>query len=517
MKRSFFLTAAVAVLIAAILSSCTFTDFFTSSVLDEPEEPEDGEITAETPRRLTIARYSGEQISPYVSKSTANRDIISLCYDSLIKLDSSLNAVPQICKSFDISGNTAVFYIDETALFSDGSHITASDCVYSFAKASEQDSVFRNRFSMIAGYDDTDTYIFTVRFTSDNIYNINLMSIPIIKAGSDIRQIPTGSGPYIFNSDEGGMFLTANGNAKTVPETERIDLLAFSNSEELLYNVNYGNVHLSYADLSEGSSSFRGTVEIKDFTTNNLIFAVVNRNKEYFAAPQAVKGLTYAVNREALVSSILSSASRGTWYPFNPDWSVTKEADLNPSIYSSATAHDFFNEAALTLSGTHRTWKGQPFELVILVNQESVIKTEIAEHIAENLKSFGFDAIVKTLKWDEMTAAVLAGEYDIFIGEMNLFPNMDIGSVMANELVTSARTLLPEQQPYAEEFLASVSDFYSGKTDMRTFLSFFQEELPFVPLCFSGGALAINRNVSGKFEPGCFCIFSDPETWKLEK
>ncbi len=517
MKKPFFVSTLIFALVLALLSSCTFTEFFTHSVLDEPDEPEENPIISAPKKNLTLPRYSGEQISPYGSKSTANRDIVSLCYGALITLDSSLNAVPQICDHFDIAGNTAVFYIDENALFSDGSHITASDCVYSFAKASANDSVFSNRFSVISGYDDTDTYVFTVRFATDNIYNVNLTSIPIIKAGSDLRGIPVGSGPYIFNSDEGGMFLTANRNASAIPLTERIDLLAFANTEELLYNINYGNVHLSYADLSEGSSSFRGTVEIKDFTTNNLLFAVVNRNREYFASADAVKGITYALNREGIVSNILSSSSRSVWYPFNPDWAATKEADLNTNIYSSNTAHDYFNSASLVLSGTQRVWQNQPLELVILVNQESIIKTEIAQHIAENLKSFGFGAVVKTLQWDDMTAAVLAGEYDIFIGEMNLFPNMDIMSVMMNELVLSARIAANEEQQYSEEFLSSVSDFYSGNIDVRTFLSVFQEELPFIPLYFSGGALAINRKISGSFSPCCFNLFSNPETWLLEQ
>ena len=517
MKNPFFVTTVIIALVLALLSSCTFTEFFTHSVLDEPDEHEDDPIIPATIKNFTLPRYSGEEISPYGSKSTANRDIISLCYGALITLDSSLNAVPQICDHFYIAGDTVVFYLDENAVFSDGSHITASDCVYSFAKASAADSVFKNRFSAVSGYDDTDTYVFTVRFTTDNIYNVNLTSIPVIKAGSDLRGVPVGSGPYVFNSDEGGMFLTANKNATVLPLTERIDLLAFANTEELLYNINYGNVHLSYADLSEGSSSFRGTVEIKDFTTNNLLFAVVNRNKEYFASQDAVKGITYALNREGIVSNILSSSSRSVWYPFNPDWSKTKEADLNTNIYSSNTAHDFFNSSALVLSGTQRVWNGQVVELVILVNQESIIKTEIAAHIAENLRNFGFGAVVKTLQWDEMKAAVLAGEYDIFIGETNIFPNMDIMPVMMNELVVSSRTASDEQPAYSEEFLSSISDFYSGKIDMRTFLSIYQEELPFIPLYFSGGALAINRKISGSFSPCCFNLFSDPETWVLEQ
>lgn len=509
-----------AVLLSAstLLSGCSFTEIFDHSILDEPNDDETVPEITEEPHRLTVAGYAGEQVSPYGSESRANRDIVSLCYDALITIDSEFNAVPQLCESFETDGKRVVFHLDPAASFSDGSRISAADCVYSFSKAEEKNSVFYNRFSDISSYEQTDTYTFTVTFKTENIYNINLTSIPIIKAGSDAYEnTPVGSGTYVFNSDEGGIYLTANKYSKNLPLTERIEVITVKNSEELLYNVNYGNIHASYADLSEGNSSFRGTVELIDFTTNDLIFAVVNKNKEHFQAPCAVKGITYAINREEMASNLLSSSSRSVWYPFNPDWAKTKEADLNSNIYSSNTAHDYFTEAGLVLSGTERVWNDQPLELTILVNQESLIKTEIAESIAKNLKSLGFNTVVKTLKWDEMQQAVLDGDYDIFVAEMNLFPNMDITSVTENELVLSAAGLnIHGDIGYSDEFNEAMVDFYSGKTDMRTFLSVFQEELPFIPLYFSGGALAINRNVSGEFAPNCFDLYTNAETWTIK-
>lgn len=116
-----------------------------------------------------------------------------------------------------------------------------------------------------------------------------------------------------------------------------------------------------------------------------------------------------------------------------------------------------------------------------------------------------------------MQQAVLDGDYDIFIAEMNLFPNMDITSVTNNSLVLSAAGQNDrEEVGYSDEFNEAVADFYSGTTDMRTFLSAFQEELPFIPLYFSGGALAINRNISGDFAPNCFDLYSGAETWTIK-
>ncbi len=518
MNRIKAFLGAVLLTASTLLSGCSFTEFFDHSILDEPDDGGSVPEISEDPRSLTVAGYAGEQVSPYGSESRANRDIVSLCYDALIDIDSSFNAVPRICESFEADGKKIVFHLDPTAKFSDGSQISASDCVYSFAKAEDKSSVFYNRFNQIKAYEETDRYTFTVTFSTDNIYNINLTAIPIIKAGSDIySNIPIGSGTYVFNSDEGGVYLTQNKYSKVPPLTERIEVLNVENSEELLYNVNYGNIHASYADLSEGNSSFRGTVELIDFTTNNLVFAVVNKNKEHFNDRNSVKGITYAINRDEMITNLLSSSSRSVWYPFNPDWEVTAKADLNKNIYSSTTAHDYFTQSGLVLSGTERVWNKQPLELTILVNQESLIKTEVAECVAKNLTSLGFKTVVKTLKWDEMQQAVLDGDYDIFIAEMNIFPNMDITSVTNNSLILSAAGLnIHGEEGYSDEFNEAVSDFYSGKTDMRTFLSAFQEELPFIPLYFSGGALAINRNISGEFAPNCFDLYAKAETWTIK-
>ena len=57
--------------------------------------------------------------------------------------------------------------------------------------------------------------------------------------------------------------------------------------------------------------------------------------------------------------------------------------------------------------------------------------------------------------------------------------------------------------------------FNSGNMSMRDFLSVFQEDLPFIPLYFNRGALAVNRVVSGSFDPAVGNIYNGIEFWKF--
>jgi len=493
------------------LCSCSLEDFIPKEEKPENDETETETDTTEEKSFFTVARYTGEELDVYKSSGRTNRDLLSLCYNGLIYVSENLTAVPDLCERYEIDGRRVDFYINPESRFSDGTQVKASDCVYSYAKAETFGSVYKNRFDIIIGYEATDEFVFTVWFSTDNISNVNLADIPIIKGGSDKSYFPVGAGDYYIIKDLAEIYLM-----KSNPEDKIENILVYDvdDAEELLYAINYGKISASYADLSSGASSFRSGVELIDFTTDNFIFAVVNRNKEYFADVDAVKGITYAIQRSEIISRLLSPSSKAVWYPFNPDWQRTVESELNEDIYSTQTANELFNSAGITLSGTVRVYNKMPVELVIVVNQENLIKVNVAERVAKDLTEMGFTATVNALKWDEMTAVITNGEYDIFIGEINLFSNMELNSILSNELYLTSLT----EEGLSLDFLSAYDDFYAGYTDMRTFLSAFQNEMPFIPLYFSGGALAVNRRVStdGGFSASVYSIYGNIAQWEYK-
>ena len=62
-------------------------------------------------------------------------------------------------------------------------------------------------------------------------------------------------------------------------------------------------------------------------------------------------------------------------------------------------------------------------------------------------------------------------------------------------------------------FSATLEAFANGTADIKTVLELFSEAMPFIPICYTRSALALNLSVKGDVEPSENFIFSKIETW----
>jgi len=499
----------------SLFSGCSVSEWIENELQDDPTlEDNNEENSTDYSVVFTLARYLGERLDPFLSKSRTNRDLLSLCYDPLIHVDSSSVAVGVIAESFEIYDNKVIFTLNPNARFFDGTPVSAADCEYSYSVALDAKSVYYDRFDYITDYEAVSSDKFAVYFDTNSIYNINLCDIPIIKRGTNGDFIPVGSGKYQIVRDNASVYLEKNPYS-FVDTGENFDISKImvhdiQSDEELFYNFNYNKVHGSYTDITDDGSEFRGNIETISFCDNSLVFAVVNKNfsHEFLSSPSFSKGLTYCIDREYICEKILSGGTQPVWYPFNPDWKVTVNADLNRDIYSTVSAHEYFNDCGLLLSGLDRVYNDEIAELRIVVNSESLTKIEVAESIAKDLENMGFSVTVKSLTWDKFIVAVTERSYDIYIGEVLLPQNMDISVLYSYGVNTG--------HGYVEEYIKdAVESFNVGDLSMRDLLSVFQEELPVIPLYFNRGALAVNRVVSGDFSPSVGNIYNGIEDWKF--
>ena len=80
-------------------------------------------------------------MDPFLSKNRTNRDLLSLCYDPLVSVDSSFDPICIIASEYEVYDDKVVFTLRQDACFFDGANVTAADCEYSYSIASNRDSV----------------------------------------------------------------------------------------------------------------------------------------------------------------------------------------------------------------------------------------------------------------------------------------------------------------------------------------------------------------------------------------
>lgn len=502
-KNKIFSVFATVLAFSLLLSSCATVDVPTG----DGEEPGTQE---KTETEFTAAYFSGETIDPYTSENRANRAIVGLCYDGLIFLDGEKNLTEELA-TVESDGKTATFVIKSGAKFSDGSSVTADDVIYSFERASAKNSVYSFRFEKyVSSWKKVSSDTVTVNFKSENVYNVNLFDFPIVKKNSS-GGYPEGTGVFKFTSKDGKLSLELNSYSEKAARAEikTVKLVEITDAQDLNYNFNYGTIHAAYADLSDGAQRYKGNVELVTFATNSLVYAVVNKSKNYLSSNEVSEAISLAIDRKGISSEFLDSLGDIVWQPFNLNWCELSNKDVKKDIYSSSEAHALFEKNGLTLRGTSRTYKGSAITLTVICNNEDRIRVRIANAVADSLKELGFSAEVVLYNWNDYKKAISSGDYDIYIAETQIPDNFDIRYMFTDGLVKTGGV-----SPTA--FLSALNGFYSGTVDVAEMLSAFKSDMPFIPLYYNRGALAINRLVSGNFAPTEADIFNGIEDWTVD-
>ena len=286
---------------------------------------------------------------------------------------------------------------------------------------------------------------------------------------------------------------------------QKIEAVGYTTPGDMMSDFNYGGTDALYADLSDGSSKYRGGSELSAFTTNSAIILVVNPNRPFFASYKNVcKGFTVGIDRDLLYSEALRGCAVMTWAPFNPSWSRTVEANLSDSNYDKAAAERFFYDARLYKDENWQyEYYGSKVNLRIVVDSDNRNHTALAQALSAQLTEMGFSTTVRQLASESYAEAVANKNYDILIAEVDIGYDMDIRHVFDEIGYDAGQTA----------FSAALEAFANGTADIKTVLELFSEAMPFIPICYTRSALALNLSVKGEVEPSENFIFPKIETW----
>lgn len=514
--RKFLLgTVALLVFLSLLLSGCSLTDLFSLEELDLGKDPSSSSEEDTPFSGMNVAFYTGEELDPFSSRYSINRALLSLCYEDLVTLDRELNAVSSLAE-ISVEDSRVTFFLKEEASFSDGSRVTAEDCVYSFRRASFEDSVWFPRFEKIISFTAESKYVFTVSFSENSRFSVNLLTIPIVKSGGKVNGVYVGSGRYVLSHEDGELCLRGRTDGRyTDPYAfTRIGLYRVEDTDEMTYLLNYGKVLASPVDLSADSIRYKGQVELISFPTLKMNFIALNFGKPYLEDPEVSRAISMALDRTGAVKKLYRGAAVPTWQPFSPAWNKTIESGIGADIYSTSEAGELLNEAGLTYRGAFRCWKGEKVTLTILCSG-SIISREIAEWLSESLHNVGFDTSIVSHTGTEYEKAIEKGDFDLYIGETVIAPDMDISFLLAEDFCHTARVFSVDENGLTslDVLSSNLEAFYSGNGDMRNVISAFTECQPFIPLWYTNGALAVNRIVNGDFVPGQYDVYAGIESW----
>ena len=190
----------------------------------------------------------------------------------------------------------------------------------------------------------------------------------------------------------------------------------------------------------------------------------------------ARRALGLGINRETLVSAVLSGHARAAQFPVSP------VSPLYPAELESLYSYDDF-AAAMEAAGLNT---GRTRTVTLLVNQENTFKVSAAEHIAQALSDFDLQIQVEALPWEEYAAALAAGNFDLYYGEVRLPANWDLSALVGTG---GSLNYGGWADPQTEQLLAACAAAEDRAAALSDLCAYLQQQAPILPLCFKSSSV----------------------------
>ena len=427
MKRFLALTLCLCLLLAGCSKSSgaylptgdglTYEDDYTGPT-NKPQ-------TEEKTQTISLPYYVDRSLNPYLCEDYTNRALLSLMYQSLFITDRDYVTRPLLCKSYAVTPElkTYTFYL-EAATFSDGTVLTAEDVVASL-NAAKESNFYAGRF----------LHITEILIATDGGITINLdtpmedlpilLDIPIVKAAEVADPRPIGTGPYVLYSAAGGESLRKRTDwwckADMAITADTITLFSATSTTNIRDQFEFADLSLVCADPgSDRYADYRCDYELWDCENGIFLYLTTSRNSEVFSNDSVRIALTHAIDRDMLVENFYRGFARSASLPASPLFPYYSKNLADRYSYDSVK----FLEAVKAAGMEGKT-------VVFLVNSDDSLRLRVARSIAKMLTDCGLVVELKALGTNACTEALKFRNFDIYLGQTKLSPNMDLSPFFA--------------------------------------------------------------------------------------
>lgn len=391
---------------------------------------QEGEVTtpdkAETSKeQILMPYYPAKSLNPYQCTDFVNKTVLSLLYQGLFATDQNYQSWPILCQSYQVSWDlkTYTFTLAE-ATFSDGTPVTAAD-VQASLKAAKKGSVYQGRFEHVDKISATEDGKVEIHMEIPCESLPLLLDVPIVKEAEVEAELPLGTGPYVLISGDQPTLQRRSGwwCTGSVPVTaQQIRLHPAGTPSELRDSFEFSNLSLVTTDPgSDNYADFHSDHELWESESGIFLYLGCNKDSEVLTNADIRRELLQAIDREGIISEIYRGFATAVTLPASP----------NSHYYNAALANQYpYDPMRLTQAVEEYREKASQ-DAVLLVNGDDGVRLRVANKIAQDLNRCGMKVRVNGLPTKEYVQALEKGEFDLYLGQTRLSPNMDLTAFFA--------------------------------------------------------------------------------------
>ncbi len=510
-ERAALLAVATALSLLAGCGELTLREDLTSSSSPSasPSSSSSSSSTADhQDRRLRFPCNLTDSFNPFTCKTATNLHLAALLYQPLVQLSEAYQVENVLAADVRLDGLVCTVTVDTTAKFTNGETLTADDVAASCRAAMQSPHYAASLANIEEVSAEGETLRITLRET--DAYFVNLLTFPIVQAGTQDDALPLGTGRYLLRGLESGEPILAANNlyyTDTQPAFRIIALVDNPDTREQAYDLRLGNLDLVAEDVTDKDVLNIGTAAYYD--TNALVYLGFQCSSGVTRDVALRTALAGALDSASILSEAYSGSGTSARTLLNPN----AFPDLTSSLPwgDSALLSEYLSTAGYTsddAEGYRVNADGQRLTLELLVNSDNPARYAAAEQLAQQCKAFGVEVVLSAEPYDTYVAALQNGEFDLYLAEVRLPLNFDLTALLSP--ASGAVFGFSED----EELLYTHMLFHTGGATAQQLVDQFEARLPFLPLFYHASSVVYTRELL-HVSPLQQDLFQNLEEWRF--
>lgn len=397
-----------------------------------PEEGGSSEeaATSEGGDLILAVLSDASSLDPHGANDVPSVVVQENIFETLVNTDENNEIVPGLAESWEpIDELTWSFTLREGVTFHDGEEFNAEVVKANLDRVRDEElgSPRANLYTMITNVEVVDEYVVEITteypfspLLSHLSHNSSGMISPAsiqadyeaIENGEDpfsvVSNNPVGTGYFKFESWNPGSEIRLVKNEDYWGEPVSVDSATFRvvpDSQVRAADLETGNVHIidpvqpnevSRIENSDNASILRQS-------SSSLAYLGFNTQKEPFDDPLVRRAISYAIDREAIISGIYEDYAIPANGPLAPGTFGYTE-DLDSIEYNMDEARALLEEAGMSDGFSTSIW-----------TNDNPQRQAIAVLVQESLAQLNIEASIEVLEFGAYLDQTAAGEHDMFI------------------------------------------------------------------------------------------------------
>ncbi len=468
---------------------------------------------------MTLAYSAEDEFNPYTCQSTLTRNICYLMYDSMIQINPDFEVEYVIAKSIKVDHTIITVQIRSGIVFSNGDPLTADDISYSFFLATRKESCYHEQLKNVTSCSSKGMTV-TFMTQTENVNSYKLLDFPIVHYDpmANKKLPPIGSGRYKFAMMSDGVtpnktLLIKNQKWYNPDKVtiETISLKELPTVESIVHSIEIGTVSYMYTDMRDGTPK-NVNANYRKVDINHLMYLGINTNDTSLADENVRHALSYAISTNEVAAAGFGGMALGATGPFTPNWKEAAQYQTGSGRSSLSLARDALDQSGYVIinNGIRENQSGKQLSFNLLVCRKNSRHMAAAESIKNQLAKVGVNVDITEISGNGLINRAAEGKYHLYLAEYSLLNDMDIGS-----LFTPEQGLYNGPLPY--DSVRTYTNYRLGLGGIDEFVTAFERELPFIPICYRMGMAVFARSIEGVGNISEDQPFYQMQSWKITK